>query len=359
MLTNNSTEGNVSDSLLLRLPAEVRKLIFEYALGGQHVHVEQLHVGTANRYEKKDIRFGQGLWNELCYASDGEAGAYVKFRNAQMGQDAEATPFGKTKDGEDVGQGYHVDSWSARHLQCGHAPDLNRFHVTLEEWKQRPCLSLSSLRTCKIIFKEMRTLPYSGNVFCFRNPFAFQAFAATVRKEQLHAVLHLNLLIAVGSAPFSGGRATLWASILWNYQVTRCIRNIVTFDITVELYFPRDEFSARPRSKKPLLDDCVPEVNVSSPEEVNLSTNWIKQFARLSKKVPRFRVVVCDDPLSMWGQYDFRTAMRDWRIRDVRVWMRERNQKCLTVEQKQILAKELEDGLLADARDARTMESSQ
>lgn len=313
------------------------------------MHIERLHLGNVARYEKKDMTFGQGLWNEKCHEANSEAAAYECFHRAQMGREAEPTPFGKTKDGDDIGQGYHVDSWTHRHGECGKEPELHRFNLALEEWKQRDRVSLSCLRTCKVIHKEMRTLPYSENVFLFRSPTTFQAFADSIRAEQLRAIQHISLPLAVGSAPFSESRNKLWTSIIWDYNLARRMRRLKTLDITVELYFPRDAFEERAQSKKPKLEDCLEDIRVSGTRETNMDTDWVKQFAKLSRLKPGFRVVVCDDPLSMWGIDGKTTAIRDWRIRDVRVWMSERNQKCLTVEQKQSLARGLEERLFAEA----------
>jgi hypothetical protein len=344
------TKNNVTQSSLLRIPAEVRRLIFKHVIGSHHVHIEQLHLGTVDRYEKKDIRFGQGLWNEICYDSHNEATAFERFHQAEMGEDAKATPFGLTMAGEDVGQGYHVDSWTYRHRKCGHEPELHRFNMALEEWKQRKRLSLSCLRTCKIIHKEMRTLAYSENVFLFRTPTTFQVFAASIRPEQLRAIQYLSVPISVGSAPFSAGRNKLWTSIIWDYHLAGNIRRLKHLDITLELYLPRDAFQDRPQHKKPRLEDCIEDVCISDTNVVNMSTDWVKQFAKLSREVPTFRVVVCDDPLSMWGILGKAIAIKDWGIRDVRFWMSERNIKCLTVEQKQTLARELEEKLDVEAR---------
>lgn len=349
MLILCRTEENISESPLLQLPAEIRRLIFERALGGHHVHIEQLPVGTANRYEKKDIKFGQGLWNEICHDPHGEFEAYGKFRDLKMGDEAQRTPFSKTKDGEDSGQGYHVNSWTYRHRDCGREPELHRFNVALEEWKARTSLSLASLRICKVIYKEMRTVPYSENTFLFRNPLTYQAFAALLRREQLQALQHISIPVAVGSAPFSEGRAKLWTAVIFDYKLSDRIRKLKFLDITMELYFPRDAFVNR-QNLKPKIEDCIEDVNVSNTKELNQSTTWIKQLAKLSRATPNFRVMVADDPLSMWGLVGSKTAIRDWRIRDLRVWVRERNLKCLTIEQKQALAKEFEDRLDAEAR---------
>jgi hypothetical protein len=185
----------------------------------------------------------------------------------------------------------------------------------------------------------------------------FQAFSSSIRPEQLRAIQHVSLPIAVGSAPFSEGRAKLWTSIIWDYQLAHRIRKLKTLDITIELYFPRNAFTDRPHHTKPRLEDCIEDINVSNTKEINQSTDWVKQMACLSSQVPESRVVVCDDPLSMWGIVGSKTAIRDWRIRDVRVWMQERNSKCLTVEQKQNLARELEGRLDAEARGESTQKA--
>jgi len=339
----------------LRVPPEIRRLIFAHVLAGYHVHVEQLHLGNIVRYEKKDMDFGQGLWNEICQDPSAEATAYEHFVQAEMGEDAPSTPFEDSKNGTDVGKGYHTDSWTFRHDDCGHEPKLYRFNKELEEWKQRPRISLSSLRSCKLIYKEMRFLPYSDNKFLFRSPPAFQAFAGSCRPEQFRAIQHISLPIAIGSAPYSESRSRLWTSILWDYNLTSRIRKLKHLDLTIELYFPRDEFSNRIHQPKPGVDDCVDYLHLADPNGTNVSIDWVKEFSHLSREISAFRLVVCDDPLSMWGVKGRPDAMRDWRIRDPQQWVDERNTKCLTIEQKQKLAEELEERLVAASR--RTTEN--
>lgn len=325
-------------------------MIFEHVFTGHYVHVEQIFLGNIDRYEKKDLDFGKGLWNEICQDPGGEATAYNRFQKAEMGEDAPPTPFEDASKGTDVGKGYHIDSWTFRHRLCGREPRPHRFNLDMEQWNRRPRISLSSLRTCKVIYKEMRLLPYSNNKLLFRSPGAFQALAATCRPEQFRAIQHISLPVAMGSAPYSAGRSRLWTSIIWDYNLTGRLRRLKYLDLTIELYFPRDLFSDRPQQRKPGLDDCIDEIRLSGKNRVNAATGWMEQFSHLSRHTKAFRVVVCDDPESSWGVLGKPVAMKDWRMRSDVPWIRERNIKCLTIEQKQALASGFEERLVAQSK---------
>jgi hypothetical protein len=195
--------------------------------------------------------------------------------------------------------------------------------------------------------------------------------------ESVQAIQYLSIPVTVGSAPFSPARSRAWASTLWGYNLTRRFANLKELRITLELYFPRDVMGTR----KPTYLDCKEEVGLSGEEFADQYTNWLEQFSKLrplrtskarslhfaapsssqfQKEPPpshgeplfsisplqsnpvRFKVMVCDDPLSMWGPVGQVQYCRDNRIRNVSVWMSEREEKCLTVEQKQKLAEEME-----------------
>ncbi|QDS73880.1 hypothetical protein FKW77_007017 [Venturia effusa] len=363
------SENNLENSPLLQLPAELRIRIFEYALTGNTLHIEQLPWGHVDKYEKKDLVFGQGLWNEICHYPDEERDCYSSFLAASM---LDATkPFGMSQDGRDIGTGYHVESWSARHSTCSQEPQLFQFNANFERWQSRQQLSLSPLRLCRLIFRECCRLPYLGNTFLFRNPSTFQSFCSSIRPESVQALQKISLPVAVGSAPFSPARSRAWASTIWGYGLAGHFTNLKELRITLELYFPRDIMDNR----KPTYLDCKEEVGLSGDGLTDRYTNWLEQLARLrpgpkSRKesspisnkstcVPsislqaqlvRFEVMVCDDPLSMWGPVGQIQYCRDNRIRDISIWLSEREAKCLTVEQKQRLAKEIEERLEGDLK---------
>jgi len=375
-------EDNLTSSPLLQLPAELRVRIFEYVLGGSIIHVEQLPWGHVDKYEKKDVAFGQGLWNEICHFPEREYNSYTSFRNASML--ASNTPFEKPKNGRDIGTGYHVESWSARHSECSHEPQLFHFNANFERWLTRNRLVLSPLRTCKLIYQECRRLPYTGNTFLFRSPSTFQAFTSNITLESLQAIQYISVPVAIGSAPFSPARSQGWASTLWGYNLTHQFKNLKKLRITLELYFPRDIMGVR----KPTYSDCKEEVGLSGEDLSDQYTNWLEQFSKLKplsrqltassssqspqiafhslvenskptkpsqSKLIHFEVMVCDDPLSMWGPVGQIQYCRDHRIRNVRVWMSEREGKCLTVEQKQKLAEEIEVRLHTESTQERSL----
>lgn len=119
--------------------------------------------------------------------------------------------------------------------------------------------------------------------------------------------------------------------------------------------------------RKPTYLDCKEEVGVYRDGLADQYTNWLEQLSRLGSgsrngmetsqvsdppksisstpqqaQPVRIEVMVCDDPLSMWGPIGQIQYCRDNRIRDISIWRDEREVKCLTVEQKQKLAKEIE-----------------
>lgn len=373
LLIYHRSQNNLQASPLLQLPAELRVRIFEYVLTGNVVHVEQLPCGHVDKYEKKDVIFGQGLWNEICHSPDVEHGSYISFVNASIL--ASDTPFGRLKDGRDIGTGYHIESWSARHSTCSQEPQLFQFNATFERWVSRNRLQLSSLRTCKLLYHECHRLPYTGNAFLFRTPSTFQAFYSNINIDSVQAIQYLSLPVAVGSAPFSPARSRAWSSVLWDYNLAYQFTNLKELRVTLELYFPRDIMGDR----KPTYLDCKEEVGIFGHGLADQLTNWLEQFSRLRPLLkhgdasnhvtvlphsqlhnqslhPRaksslqsnsvtFKVMVCDDPLSMWGPVGQIQYCRDRRIRNVDEWMSEREAKCLTVEQKQKLAKEIEGRL--------------
>ncbi|TID24428.1 Canalicular multispecific organic anion transporter 1 [Venturia nashicola] len=289
---------------------------------------------------------------------------------------ATGTPFKPSRNRRDVGTGYHIDSWSARHYHCSQEPQLFQFNSNFDFWRSRDRLSLSPIRTCRLIYRECRRLPYAGNTFLFRNPSTFQAFSSSVRPEGVRAIQEISLPVAVGSAPFSPARSRAWASTIWDYGLTGQFTNLKELRVTLELYFPRDILFIG--NRKPNYRDCKEEVGISGNGNSEQYTNWLDQLARLgpdsrndveprrasSSPSPitptslraqpvKFEVMVCDDPLSMWGPIGQIQYCRDNRIRDVSIWMSEREVKCLTVEQKQKLAKEIEERMVKRSEDTQ------
>lgn len=194
-------------------------------------------------------------------------------------------------------------------------------------------------------------------------PKPFHAFCSSIRPESAQAIQKLSLLVAVGSAPFSPARSRAWTRTIHN-GLTGRFTNLKELRITVELYFPRDTMGIR----KPTYLDCKEEIGLSGVGLSNQYTNWVDQLSRLgpvhtestpvctsATPVPstslqaqpvRFEIMVCDDPQSMWGPVGRIQYCLDNGIRSVSVWVREREAKCLTVEQKQKLAKEIEARLV-------------
>ena len=331
---------NALNSPLLRLPAELRIKIFEYVLGGNAIHIEQLSQTTQHALRKHDIRVGLGLYNGLCQAPKIEEQVYACFRDASQDNKAK-TPFFISKSDQDLGHNYYVEPWSTRHGGCAQEPNARRIRLELDAWLARPRLSCASLLICRQVYKEARCIPYAKNTFCFRSASCFQTFVLSIRPDQIRAIQHLNLLVEVGTAPFSNARARSWVHTLRLHSIVRWLGSLKSLELNVEAYM-NTLYPHLP--KKPTFEQFY-EV-LLSPD--GSPTSWMAQLSTLCRnKDCKVRVVVADDPFSAWGPEGKVQYCRDFRFSDSE-WSLRRGLGCLTIVEKREFAENIEKLLRAD-----------
>lgn len=283
---------------------------------------------------------GLGLYNGLCQASQTEEEVYTHFHDTS--QDSKAkTPFYQPKSGQDLGHNYYVEPWSTRHGECGQEPNPRRVRLELDAWLERPRLSCAVLLVSRQVYNEARCVPYAMNTFCFRSAMCFQVFALSLRPDQTRAIQHLNLLVDVGTAPFSDARAKSWVHALRLHSITRWLGSLKSLDLSVEAYINTvDPHSPR----KPTFDQFydVLLLHDGSP------TSWMAQLSMLCRnKDCKVKVVVADDPFSAWGPEGKKQYCWDYRFTDSE-WSLRRGLGCLTIVEKRKFAENIEKLLRAD-----------
>lgn len=139
----SSAQHNAS-SPLLRLPLEVKSLIYKYTFGGQLVHIVQNPDEGAAKFR-----------NTICRAPISEEEAQEKF-------DSESTHH------------WYAPANEGRHGCC----DLKDIEAIIDGTpeKKPEILSLSLLRCCRQIYNEAHHVPYSANTFSCATPDTLQSF---------------------------------------------------------------------------------------------------------------------------------------------------------------------------------------
>jgi len=334
---------NAENSPLLRLPPELRIKIFEYVLGGHTIHVEQLSQTASVALRKHNVWVSLGLYNELCQSAESEDEAYKRFQDPSQDSSKAHTTFFAPKNRRDLGRNYYVEPWSTRHLACGREPNPRRLRLELESWLQRPRFSCAALRTCRQIYAETRCIAYAQNTFCFRSASSFQTFALSLRQEQTRAIQHLNLLVGVGTAPFSNARARSWVHALRLHSIVRWLGSLKSLELSVEAYIN----TADPHMpRKPKFEQFyeVLQLPDGSP------TSWMAQLSSLCRrKNCVVKVMVADDPWSAWGAEGKVQYCRDYRFNDSE-WRLRRAIGSLTITEKKEFAGKIEE-LLRTADD--------
>ncbi|KAF2118251.1 hypothetical protein BDV96DRAFT_380680 [Lophiotrema nucula] len=187
MLAHNSTQ-----SPLLVLPAEIREMIFTYALGGQHIHIlsEAPVVGSGTGYLPAAKRFtglGKVSYRKNHYTRKDYMAAQSEFWNVAFPIDWQQ----------------HVDT------QPTTAPLIYFYPLPTSD---RPPNSLARVikssnrhmrlffAACRQIYQETRLLPYALNEFSFQDPWTMLTWLAN---RELFQKTALN---------------TLWFDLEWYEQ---------------------------------------------------------------------------------------------------------------------------------------------
>lgn len=339
VLTWNSCQNAAAQSCtLLQLPAELRLKIFSHALGGNLLHIQRLSPFAQSLLQKKGLYAGgcNGFYNEICSLDQAEDDAHHHFWDHKSDKKRK-TPFYNSKTQQDLGHDYYAEAWSTRHLSCTTEPASTRADE-LDAWTQAERLDLALLRVCKQVYREARMLPYSTNTFAFNSAQSFQEFALVRKPHELKAMNHLNLVISIGTAPFSEARSRDWVYALHFCNTGRLIKSLKSLDLCIELY-DISILDTRADYKKMEFRQLIEEVQAPFP--LLTKTSWIEQFAELCRQSScKVRLTIADDALSSWGIIGKRLYCRDMRIRDEE-WVARRARMCLTLKEKREFAQRL------------------
>lgn len=319
------TVNNALTSPLLRLPAEIRLQIFELVFGGNTLHMEE---------------YRRSVKATVCKAKVSEDEAYENFKRAAQ---RPMIPFGYgqrslvDKNGRNTWlttsffcaeyRHYFVESWTSRHDEC-------RGYVS----RQGHGVDLRSLRTCRMIYQEMRDLPYSANTFCFEDTEMLVNFA-NVSPRGFESLQHLSLGVHVPG---------MWNPELSNHTSRKAwarmnlaggIKNLKTIHLAVEYNCGMN--STAPNLTKPSLaeslDLCSFYRDDSSDAECR-HQNLCYQVAHLSHGIPEFKVTVCDDPRSFYSPHE----SSGWSGQVMREYLESQARKVPTVQEKWQIAVAME-----------------
>ena len=139
---NLSSAQHNASSPLLRLPLEVKNLIYEYTFGGNLIHITQDPDEGATKFN-----------NTICRALISEEEAEDNFN-------------------EETIHKWYVPANEDRHSHCRFKKRAN-----FDDGEERPqMLRLSALRCCRQMYNEAHYCPYSTNTFSCVDPATLEMF---------------------------------------------------------------------------------------------------------------------------------------------------------------------------------------
>lgn len=190
----SSAQHNAS-SPLLRLPLEVKNLIYKHAFGGQLVHIVQNPDEGAAKFR-----------NTICRAPISEEEAQENF-------DSEST------------NRWYAPANEGRHGCCDQRDDEGVYDEKPES------LSLSVLRCCRQIYNEAHHVPYSANTFSCDTPDTLQSFVLSLAQgnhENHLAVRSLFIEMIFKDLIYYN----VWSKALGT--CARCLKNLQNVNISFE-----------------------------------------------------------------------------------------------------------------------------
>ncbi|KAK5173073.1 uncharacterized protein LTR77_003195 [Saxophila tyrrhenica] len=185
-------ERNAQASPLLRLPAEVRNLIYEYVLCNLVVHISV----------RDAVDEGRGCYNVEDYYDDPRrkpkpSDMMLTFANiiCQLSPNAQDKAYELSKQPNPATSPV---TYCLEHGPCYTNLSRLKFSSTscdvVTSSHLRPLqLSLSCLRTCRQIHHEAHLLPYTDNAFAFHESETFNLFVRTLAPAQRAAINTIHI----------------------------------------------------------------------------------------------------------------------------------------------------------------------
>jgi hypothetical protein len=247
-----SIKRNATESILLRLPTEIRRRIWAFTLGDRLLHISrqfrEYHVfGCASKWvatccqcpyiEKQLFERSKNSIDELVELDDEihglcEAGSLVRRwseacalddRKAERKSILERNPHSRCR------PAYH-NPWSIFNI------DTTEIDAELENGDGDPCdgMPIHILQTCRQIYTEANPIFWATNTFSFQEPGEYRDFMEDRTSAQRATItkLHLDMDWTGPTMGFA------WETYGGSLRMIRSFRNLKTISIHIEHGFP-------------------------------------------------------------------------------------------------------------------------
>lgn len=171
-------QRNASTSPLLKLPGEIREMIFSLVVGHQLIHL--LYLPTQGRFR-----------HTVCTATTSEDEAYEEFMtgHGHIPANDSAQFYSITFKERHV----HCKSWSREDNRFFDAEQQRLFRLMSADERRKPMLDLSILGVCRQIYEEANVLLWTTNTFSFEDTTTFRTFVDGLHSTQRKKLARIHI----------------------------------------------------------------------------------------------------------------------------------------------------------------------
>ena len=230
---------------LLRLPPEVRDLIWEYLFAQKYIHIAPTHGGGFTHYLCSVGITDFGLHDRDYKLTESPPTPIPTRHSLPPGQawteeGAEAKPFNLKHSRKWT---VHPDNrpfnpddgyYAQHHKSCQH-PDVTQASFSQGVVRKQTQLQLAIMHTSKLIYREIFTAVWTCNTFAFDTEDHFRRFVQARTDEQRHTLRHLvlNTWIAIDLCP---GKP--WDSFYLDVPAIQSLTGLKTVYISTGISIP-------------------------------------------------------------------------------------------------------------------------
>ena len=334
----NRQQLNTTESPLLRLPAELRNIIYKLVFGDHLIHVghdkaepETSHNSLRLSSRDKILRY------YICKSSLTEDDAYQRSKDASLNEQKPLKISGYTNIAPywRMGDRFHIDPCKDRHEDCP-VPDWmvfpwgqpsNRTSTYLSK-----ILNLDVIRVCRQIHGETKLLPFYLNIFAFQQATAFLGFFSSLRSFQAQAVKEVCLFMTAGQHRDDPTLTSRWNNALFVPTVLERVKGLRILHISITI------------SHTWLGDNGPIRSELADPVQLD---SWVIGLQRLRGLPLRdVTVIVSDDPDSKFGFEGYNHRFLRYGNGTIETWLALRERECFTAEEKRQWAERIKNMLL-------------
>ena len=219
-------QKNVSESILLKTPTEVRDSILRYVLGDRLIHIKYL---TKDEYEEFHIQkedeetkpASDGLCSAFCIAEQSEQEAYDK-----VNLSSEYVSVTEDLD--------HIETCKDRHTNCLMFDGTRKEMMVskLQAGRLTFATNLSILAACRLLYEESNNVLWQTNTFSFDNPNSFTKFCSSMNPSQKHKLkkVHISMPMIIDSGYYRKELCAAWARAI-TPRVLTPLKNLNTIHL--------------------------------------------------------------------------------------------------------------------------------